>query len=222
MPFPWRMFKSSLIKALKNSLHRLGVDSVELYQIHMPMPPFPVEHWVEGLAEARRLGLTKTVGVSNYDKNQMQRAYTVLSKYGLPLASNQVEYSLLDRRIEKNGLLGRCEELGIRVISYSPLAKGMLTGKYTPENPPPGVRGRQYNNKLKGIQPLLKLMTEIGQDLGGKTCAQIAINWLICKNTLPIPGAKNARQAEMNAGAVGWKLSQDQVKALDAASDELT
>jgi aryl-alcohol dehydrogenase-like predicted oxidoreductase len=222
MPFPWRMFKSSLTKALKNSLHRLGVDSVELYQIHMPLPPFPVEHWVESLAEAHRLGLTRTVGVSNYDKNQMQRAYTVLSNYGIPLASNQVEYSLLDRRIEKNGLLSRCEELGVRVISYSPLAKGMLTGKYTPENPPPGVRGRQYNNILTGIQPLLKLMTEIGQDLGGKTCAQIAINWLICKKTLPIPGAKNAFQAEMNAGAVGWRLSEDQVKALDAASDGFT
>lgn len=219
MPFPWRLGKTALLNALKNSLKRLGLDSVDLYQIHWPVPLFSIEHWVEGLAEAKQLGLTKAVGVSNYNKNQMQRAYTVLSKYGIPLASNQVEYSLLDRRIEKNGVLERCHEMGARLISYSPLAKGLLTGKYNQENPPPGVRGRQYSGKLKEIQPLLKLMTEIGQDLGGKTPAQIALNWLICKNTLPIPGAKNARQAEMNAGAAGWRLADDQVKALDIISE---
>ncbi len=219
MPFPWRMRKSSLMNALKHSLDRLGLPSVDLYQIHWPFPLFPVEHWVEALADAKQKGLTRTVGVSNYNKNQMQRAYTVLAKYDIPLASNQVEYSLLDRRIEKNGVMQRANELGIRIISYSPLAKGILTGKYSSENPPPGIRGRQYSGILKKIQPLLKLMTEIGQDLGGKTQAQIALNWLICKGTMPIPGAKNARQAEMNAGSLGWRLSEDQVKSLDAASD---
>jgi aryl-alcohol dehydrogenase-like predicted oxidoreductase len=222
MPFPWRMRKSALIKALKNSLDRLGLNKVDLYQIHWPFPPFPVEHWVEGLVEAKQLGLTRAVGVSNYNKNQMQRTYTVLSGYDIPLASNQVEYSLLDRKIEKNGMLNRSQELGVRIIAYSPLAKGLLTGKYTPENPPPGVRGRQYSSKLKDIQPLIKLMTEIGQDLGGKAPAQIALNWLICKGTLPIPGAKNARQAEINAGASGWRLSEEQMKALDSASDMFT
>jgi aryl-alcohol dehydrogenase-like predicted oxidoreductase len=222
MPFPWRLRKSSLIKTLKLSLNRLGLDKVDLYQIHFPLPPFSVEHWVEGLADAYQLGLTRAVGVSNFNKNQMQRAYTVLSKYNIPLASNQVEYSLLDRKIEKDGLLNRSRELGVRVIAYSPLAKGLLTGKYTPENPPPGVRGRQYAGKLNEILPLIKLMTEIGQDLGGKTTAQIALNWTICKGTLPIPGAKNAKQAEINAGASGWRLSEEQVKALDTASKKFT
>jgi aryl-alcohol dehydrogenase-like predicted oxidoreductase len=222
MPFPWRMRRSSLVTALKHSLVRLGLDSVDLYQIHWPLPLLPIEHWVEGLADAKHLGLTRAVGVSNYNKNQMQRAYTVLSKYDIPLASNQVEYHLLDRRIEKNGLLARSQELGVRLISYSPLAKGLLTGKYTPENPPPGVRGRQYAGQLKEIQPLIKLMTEMGQDLGGKTPAQIALNWLICKGTLPIPGAKNPRQAEMNAGSGGWRLSDEQVTALDSASERFT
>ena len=222
MPYPWRLGKSSLIKALKHSLDRLGVPSVDLYQIHWPFPPFPVEHWVEALAEAKKLGMTKAVGVSNYNKNQMQRAYTILSGYGIPLASNQVEYSLLDRRIEKNGILQRGKELGVRIIAYSPMAKGLLTGKYTPENPPPGIRGRQYSGNLKEIQPLIKLMTEMGQDLGGITPAQIANNWLICKGTLPIPGAKNARQAEINAGSIGWRLTDEQVKLLDTASEKLS
>ncbi len=220
-PLPWRWTKNSVVRALKASLERLELEKVDLYQIHWPSPLIPIETYAEGLAEIHKAGLARAVGVSNYDKNQMQRAVTVLAKYNIPLASNQVEYHLLNRSIEKNGLLARCQELGIRLIAYSPLAMGLLTGKYTPENPPPGVRGGRYTARLQEIQPLIKLMTEIGQDLGGKSPAQVALNWLICKGALPIPGAKNTRQAEMNAGAAGWRLSEEQVAALDKASDGL-
>lgn len=221
-PLPWRFSKNSVVNALKRSLERLDIEKVDLYQIHWPSPIIPIETYAEGLARAVQLGLTRAAGVSNYDKNQMQRAYTVLSKYGLPLASNQVEYHLLNRSAEKNGLLARCQELGIRLIAYSPLAMGLLTGKYSPENPPPGIRSVKYNHILKEIQPLIKLLTSIGQDLGGKSAAQVAINWCICKGSLPIPGAKTPAQAEMNAGATGWRLSADQIKSLDDASDIFT
>ena len=130
-------------------------------------------------------------------------------------------YSLLNRGIEKDGLLARCKELGVRLIAYSPIEKGLLTGKYSPENPPPGVRGRRYGELLPKIGPLLKLMTEIGQEHGGKSKVQVALNWCICKGTLPIPGAKNADQAEENAGALGWKLSDEEVAKLDEASDAI-
>ncbi len=220
-PMPWRWRKASVTRALRASLERLGLERVDLYQIHWPSPIVPIETYVEGLASAHRLGLTRAVGVSNYDKNQMQRAYTTLAKYDIPLGSNQVEYHLLNRSVEKSGLLARCQELGVRLIAYSPLAMGLLTGKYSPETPPPGVRGGKYAGMLKGMQPLLRLMTEIGQDYGGKTPAQIALNWCICKGTLPIPGAKNVRQAEMNAGAAGWRLTPEQVRALDDASDKI-
>jgi aryl-alcohol dehydrogenase-like predicted oxidoreductase len=218
-PLPWRWTKNALMGALKASLERMELKAVDLYQIHWPSPLIPVETYVEGLAQAHKAGLARAVGVSNYDQIQMQRAYTVLAKYDIPLASNQVEYHLLNRKIEKNGLLARCQELNIRLIAYSPLAMGLLTGKYSAETPPPGVRGGKYAAVLKNIQPLIKLMTEIGQDWGGKSPAQIAINWCICKGTLPIPGAKNVRQAEMNAGGAGWRLTPEQVKALDDASD---
>jgi aryl-alcohol dehydrogenase-like predicted oxidoreductase len=221
-PMPWRLSKSSVTRALRASLSRLELERVDLYQIHWPSPLVPVETYVEGLASAHRLGLARAVGVSNYDKNQMQRAYTVLSKYDIPLASNQVEYHLLNRSVEKNGLLARCSELGVRMIAYSPMAMGMLTGKYNPENPPPGVRNGKYAAILKDIQPLIHLMINIGQDLGGKSASQVALNWCICKGVLPIPGAKNARQAEMNAGATGWRLTEEHVKALDVASDQFT
>jgi len=134
---------------------------------------------VEELAEVVKLGLTRAVGVSNYNQAQMLRAYSVLSRHGIPLASNQVEYHLLNRAVERDGLLARCKELGVQLIAHSPLAKGLLTGKYRPENPPPGIRARHYAS-LTRIQPLLHLMTQIGRDQGSKTPAQVALNWIIC------------------------------------------
>jgi aryl-alcohol dehydrogenase-like predicted oxidoreductase len=221
MPYPWRLNRTALLNALHRSLERLGLEKVDLYQIHWPFPPYPVETWVEEIAKVAKAGLTRAVGVSNYDKNQMQRAYTVLIGADLPLASNQVEYHLLNRVVEKNGLLDRCKELGVRLIAYSPLAKGFLTAKYNPENPPPGVRGNGAVPKLKRIQPLIELMWDIGNGHAGKSPAQVALNWIICKGALPIPGAKTAKQAAQNVGAIGWRLTPEEIKALDEASDKV-
>jgi aryl-alcohol dehydrogenase-like predicted oxidoreductase len=222
MPFPWRLNRASLIRALRGSLRRLGLSQVDLYQIHQPMPPVNVESWMAALVEATQAGLARGVGVSNYDTSHTQRAYDALSREGIHLASNQVEYSLINRSIEKVGLLKQCHDLGVTVIAYSPLAMGVLSGKYTPENPPRGVRGGRYNRRLlQQIGPLLALMKKIGSVHAGKTPAQVALNWLICKGVLPIPGAKNLEQAEQNAGALGWRLTEDEVAALDAASDVL-
>lgn len=221
-PLPWRFTKNSIKAALTQSLERIGVETVDLYQIHWPTPLFSPEAMMEGMAACVEKGLTRTVGVSNFDQSQMLRAYSSLARHNIPLASNQVKYSLLDRAIEKNGLLARCKELGIRLIAYSPLEMGLLTGKYTTENPPTGTRGASYGNLLKKIGPLLKLMTAIGQDHGGKSNSQVALNWTICKGALPIPGAKNAAQAHQNAGALGWKLTDEEVAKLDEASDEIT
>jgi len=220
--FPMRLTRKSVIRALHNSLERLGLEKVDLYQLHWPSPITSIETHVEGLALVAKAGLTRTVGVSNYDKNQMQRAYTVLAKYNIPLASNQVEYHLLDRHVEKNGLLDRCKEMDVRLIAYSPLAMGMLTGKYTPENPPPGVRGRKYAAILPKLPNLIALMMEIGRGHGEKTPGQVALNWVTRKGALPIPGAKTASQAGQNLGALGWKLTDDEVKALDEASDQFS
>jgi aryl-alcohol dehydrogenase-like predicted oxidoreductase len=112
--------------------------------------------------------------------------------------------------------------LGIRLIAYSPLEKGLLTGKYSLETPPPGVRaGTQTMELLKKLPPVIKLLTEIGQNHGGKSAGQVSLNWLICKGALPIPGAKNAKQAEQNAGGAGWKLSEEEVEKLDEATDSI-
>ena len=220
-PYPWRLHRSFMKNALKNSLERLGLERLDLYQVHWPNPLIPPEALMDWMGDLVKEGLVRTAGVSNFNPSQTLRAYTTLARKGIPLASNQVEYHLLNRTIEKNGLLARCQELGIRVIAYSPLAKGFLTGKYSAEKLPPGPRAVSAGSILGKIQPLLKLMTEIGQDHGGKSNGQVALNWCICKGTLPIPGAKNAEQARQNAGALGWRLTPEQVTALDKASDEI-
>jgi aryl-alcohol dehydrogenase-like predicted oxidoreductase len=210
-----------VVRALKNSLERIGVESVDLYQIHWPTPLMSVDHMMDGMIECVKSGMTRTVGVSNFNQTQMLTAYSALARKNVPLTSNQVHYSLLNRKMEKNGLLARCKELGVRLIAYSPLEKGLLTGKYNAENHPPGTRGGIYANLLPKLEPLIKLMTAIGQDHGGKSNAQVALNWTICKGTLPIPGAKNVRQAQENAGALGWRLTDEEVARLDEMSDKV-
>jgi aryl-alcohol dehydrogenase-like predicted oxidoreductase len=220
-PWPWRQMKASVVSALKASLERLGVESVDLYQIHWPSPLMSPERMMEGMVECVKNGWARTVGVSNFGQAHMLRAYSTLAQHGIPLASNQVHYSLLNREVEKNGTLARCRELGIRLIAYSPLEMGLLSGKYSSKNLPSGLRGSQYTDLLKKIPPVIKLLQEIGLNHGDKTTSQVALNWLICKGALPIPGAKNAHQAELNAGGAGWRLTEDEVARLDEATDKI-
>lgn len=221
LPFPWRFGKGAFPRALKGSLARLGLESVDLYQIHWPTPLMSIDTMMEGLVECVKSGLTRTAGVSNFGQSQMLAAYSSLAQHNIPLASNQVHYSLLNRTAEKNGTLARCKELGIRLVAYSPIEMGLLSGKYSVDSPPPGARGRNYTNLLPKIAPLLKLMTEIGQDHGGKSNTQVALNWAICKGVLPIPGAKNAAQAQENAGALGWRLTDEESARLDETSNNI-
>jgi len=220
-PMPWRLTRNSVPAALKASLERLQLEIVDLYQIHWPTPLLSVETMMEGMIECVKRGWTRTVGVSNFNQTQMIRAYSTLERNSISLAANQVHYSLLHRDPEKNGLMARCKELGVRLIAYSPLEMGLLTGKYTSKNPPPGNRAGRYANLLTKIEPLLKLMNEIGQEHGGKSNSQVALNWVICKGALPIPGAKNATQALVNAGALVWRLTEEEVVKLDGASDNV-
>jgi aryl-alcohol dehydrogenase-like predicted oxidoreductase len=219
-PFPWRLSKGALTSALRASLDRLNLKRVDLYLIHFPTPPIPIETWMDGLADAVQAGLVRAVGVSNYDADQMRRAHAALAKRGIALTCNQVEYSLLKRSVERNGLLALCREMGVTLIAYCPLSRGLLTGKYTPENPPPGLRGLRYSRAyISRIQPVINLLRQIGEAHDDKTPAQVAINWLICKDVVPIPGAKNLRQMQQNAGALGWRLTDEEVAALDAVSE---
>ncbi len=221
-PYPWRMEKKALLRALTVSLLRLGLPQADLYQIHWPTPLMRIPDLMEMLGEAARRGMVRAVGVSNYSAAQMQLAQESLAKYGITLASNQVEYSLLQRAPEKNGVMAACKEMGVTLIAYSPLAMGVLTGKYTPENPLSGMRGMRYNRQLDELQPLLNEMKAMGEAHEGKTTAQVALNWIICKGGVPIPGAKNARQVLQNAGALGWRLTEAEIERLDDLSSRIS
>ncbi len=217
-PYPWRLWKGSLRRALRGSLKRLAVERVSLYQIHWPFPPLSIETWMDALADVVEAGGARAVGVSNYDLQQTRRAYDALARRGIPLASNQVQFNLLHRQPEEDGLLDWCHDHKCTLLAYSPLAMGILTGKYTPENPPPGFRGRRYPPKrLAKLEPLFVVLREIAQ-AREKTSAQIALNWVICKGAVPIAGAKKAHQVVDNAGALGWRLEPEEIRALDFAS----
>lgn len=219
MPFPWRLGRDALRRSLQASLDRLGMHDVALYQVHWPLPLVPVEHWAEQLADSVRSGLTAAVGVSNYNVDQMRRTHAVLARQGLRLASNQVEYSLVQRGPERNGLLRACRELDVRLIAYSPLGKGLLGGRYTRPSRMPLARRMSLPPGARRRGPrLVEQLRAIGTAHGGKTPAQVALNWVICKGALPIPGARSAAQVRENAGALGWRLTPEQIAALDRLS----
>jgi len=222
-PYPWRVAGSQLLAALRGSLARLGVSQVALYQIHWPVGPRSPAFWMEPLAAAVAEGLVKEVGVSNYSASQMRAAFEQLAARGVKLASNQVEYSLLRRNVEFNGVLDACRELNVKLVAYRPLATGVLSGKYTPHAPPPGVRRLRFRRSLlSDLEPLITLLQELGRANGNRTTNQVALNWLICQGALPIPGAISAAQASENAGAAGWRLRPADVSTLSEASSRFT
>ena len=209
-------------KELEVSLERLGRDSIDLYQHHYPNAKISIPRLMDQLANAVEAGKVKAVGVSNYSVEQMREAHAALAKHGIPLASNQVEYSLLKRKPEVDGILDACRELGITLMAYSPLAGGLLTGKYSAQNRPGGFFRRilpQYNRKtLDAIQPVIKLLREIGEKYS-KTPSQVALRWLIENPiVLPIPGAKNGKQAADNAETLKFSLTAEEVESLNQAT----
>jgi aryl-alcohol dehydrogenase-like predicted oxidoreductase len=217
-PYPWRAGRGGpLRRALAASLDRLGQPRVELYQLHFPLPVLSGRTWLHDLAAAQQDGLVGAVGVSNYGPRDLRTAHQILADQGVALATNQVEYSLLTRKPERSGLVELCAELGVTIIAYSPLAQGLLTGKYTPANPPPGIRRLRYRRRrLTALAPLIERLTAIGAKHGGRTPGQVALNWVIARGAVPIPGAKTAEQARHNAGGAGWSLSPTEVGELSA------
>ncbi|MEK6221575.1 MAG: aldo/keto reductase [Chloroflexota bacterium] len=216
MPYPWRLRGKSLLNALRNSLERMGLEKLDLYQIHWPFPLVSIERWMEAMAQAVEEELIGDVGVSNFSVEQTIRAHKALEQYDIPLVSNQVEYSLANRKVERDGLLQVCEELKVKVIAASPLAQGLLTGKYRVGKAPGGLRGiRAGRNMMEQTDRLIAALKKMGDKYIGKTPAQVALNWAIQKGTIPIPGVKNLRQAKETLGALGWQLYDVDVAELD-------
>lgn len=222
--FPPNLFSrpKDLDDALAGSLERLNRDTIDLLQHHFPAHRMPIPELMARMADVVEAGKVGAVGVSNYSADQMRLAHAELAKRGIPLASNQVEYSLLHRQPEVDGVLDACRELGITLIAYSPLAGGALTGKYSAGTRVRGLRrfiGNRFRRSgLEALEPVIALLREIG-GRRQRSPNQVALRWLLeSENVLPIPGAKNGAQAASNAGALEFALSPDEVQALSEAT----
>jgi pyridoxine 4-dehydrogenase len=216
--YPWRLTRQSMVSACKSSAKRLGrnVDLVQMHWSTANYAPWQERALLDGLADIYEQGLVKGVGLSNYGPSRLKRVYPRFAERGVPITTLQVQYSLLSTYpVTQLGIKEVCDELGIKLIAYSPLALGLLTGKYSEKGLfPKGVRGLLFRQLLPGIRPLLACLREIVQSRN-KTMSQVAINWCICKGTIPIPGAKTVEQAQDNIGALGWQLDSNEVAELD-------
>lgn len=218
MPMPWKLnVRGALRNALLGSLDRLGLEAVDLYQIHGPISLRGHAALADALAAVHQEGLVRAVGVSNYSSGETRKMAAELRKRDMRLATNQIEFSLLRRVPETSGLLDTCRELEVVPLAYSPIGQGRLTGKYSAANPPPGKRSFSAH-PMPLVDDVVAELRRIGEAHDQGTPSQVALNWIISKGAVPIPGAKNREQAAQNAGALGWELSADEVAALDAAA----
>jgi len=208
-------------KACRGSLRRLGVREIDLYQVHWPSPwdQVPLSETMKALEKLWKKGRIRYIGVSNFATRDLEEARAALSK--TDIVSNQVQYHLLHRWPEKQ-LLPYCRREGIGILAWSPLAKGVLAGKYTAtRRPKDPIRTEDFLFKpqnLRAARPLVDLLRRIGK-AHGKTPAQVALAWLRTKgNVVPIPGVKRPSQSEEHAGAAGWSLTAQERRALDRLS----
>jgi aryl-alcohol dehydrogenase-like predicted oxidoreductase len=224
----WPMFRtaSNILKTIDLRIGALSPYPIDLYQIHQPYGFSTVKAEMEAMAKLVKEQKVRYVGVSNFSAAKMHVAYDILQKQGIPLVSNQVRYSLLDRRIETNGVLQTARELGITIIAYSPLAQGLVTGKF--HHDPGllkniGIRKHTSSFKPAGLEksrPVVNVVMELAAKYG-VTASQIALNWLIHfhgDTVVAIPGATKESHAKENTVAMNFRMTREDLSLLDRIS----
>jgi len=203
LPFPGRSSPRRLMSALDGSLARLGLTTTDLYYVHFPVPFVGLKVLAEGLTEAVKSGKARAIGVANFSADQMRRIADHLARLSVPLAANQVNYSLLRREAETNGVLNACRELDVALVAYFPLASGRLTQ-------------RSDDSRTKA---LLTCLADVAR-AHDASISQVALNWLLARDShvIPIPGATKPHHASANLGALGWHLNETEFDAIDRAS----
>ena len=203
-PLPARITSAQFESALNRTLKRLGRESLDLYYLHFPYSLRGVDTWMKAMAEAIDAGKIRAAGISNCNVAQMRKAADVLARYGIPLAANQVQYSLLHRAPETNGVLDACRQMDVALIAYRPLAGGAVSA---------GSR------KSKGSAALAGALQEVAaaQDA---TTVQVALAWLLKRDdhVIAIPGATKPDHVRQNSRALTLELSDEEFAAIDRAS----
>lgn len=221
----WPVFRwaSNILKTIEQRKEALKPYTISLHQVHMPFSFSSTKAEMQKMKQLVEQGDIKYIGVSNFSADKMKRAYEELDKHGLKLISNQVRYSLLDRKIEKNGILKTANDLGVSIIAYSPLAQGVLTGKYHQD--PALIKGKKgfrkmlpafKRSKLEKTKPLVDLLEKVAHKYES-TPAQVSLNWLINyhgENVFAIPGASNTKQAESNANAMKLEIDSEDINKI--------
>jgi aryl-alcohol dehydrogenase-like predicted oxidoreductase len=231
-----------VLPKLKASLERLKVSRIDLYQLHYPPQHDKIEKYMDAMAEAVKSGLARAVGVSNFNAERMKRAIDRLARHGIPLASNQVFLNLIERRAEYNGVLDLCKSEDVALIAFSPMAQGLLTGKFRGKTEKLSFSQRAYFRlqqldmfrespvKKSLVSKLVKtplalksskleLLFRVMEDIAKKhnaTIPQVALNWLLKTEThvIPIPGVKHERQSRDIIGTLDFTLSDEEYRQL--------
>jgi len=214
-------------RTIGTRLDNLQPYTIDLYYIHQPWSFSSPEAEMDAMADLVEAGKIRAVGVSNFDAARMHRAAKALERRGLKLAANQVQYSLLHRDIERDGVLQAARDLGVTIVAWGPLASGLLSGKFHRdptrlENTPIGRR-RRLQSQLQSSAPLIEALEQIGQHYEASP-AQVALNWLIHfagQAVVAIPGASKVEHAREAAAAMQFQLSPDEMEQLDRISAQI-
>ena len=220
--------RKHLMDSVEGSLRRLQTEYIDLYQLHCWDMGTPLEETIRTLDDLVRDGKVRYVGVSNFTPSQLMKGLMLSRMHGwTEFVSAQLEYSLLVRTVEWE-FLPLCQEEGVAFLPWSPLAGGWLTGKYQPDQPPPldsraGRRDRWEDTPEQRASErtwrILGALREVAARRD-KTVAQVALNWLLAQPGVvsPIFGARTVAQLDENLGAVGWSLSDEELRVLNTAS----
>jgi aryl-alcohol dehydrogenase-like predicted oxidoreductase len=226
----WRpVFRTakSIAKTIDERLEILANYPIDLYQIHNPLSFSSIEKQIKSMAELVKKHKIRYIGVSNFSAKQMKISHDLLREEGMPLVSNQVRFSLLDRKIEQNGILETARELGISIIAYSPLAQGLLSGKF--HDDPKLIQNRVGYRKYMGAfrqkgldqtRPVIVALREVAQK-HNVTLSQVALSWVTNSRgeaVVAIPGATHVSQAKENAESMKIQLAKDELDYLDKIS----
>ena len=222
----WPLFRTAgnIPRTIEDRIRFLDGYRIGLYMVHQPFGLSSREAEMDEMAKLVKSGRIRSVGVSNFNPDQMRRAHRRLQEYGLPLAVNQVRYSLLDRSIENNGVLETAGELGVTIIAYTPLESGLLTGKY--HKNPDLLKQKSFfwrARLCRGIEKSRKLVSAL-EEIAARyhvTSAQVALNWVISvhgNRIVTIPGVTRVSQAQESAGAMNFTMSGDEMARLGELS----